>query len=72
MYDSVIVLAGDFGEEHVELVEQVAQVQGAVPGADVAVILGNHDAWYSLHSRRDTRSAGGLGRGAAVDEQLQL
>lgn len=67
-----IVASGDFGEEDVELVEQVAQVQCAVPGADVAVLLGNHDAWYSLHGRRDARGSRGPGRGAGVDEQLRL
>lgn len=33
---------GDFGEENVELVQSVANLQFAK-----AVILGNHDSWYT-------------------------
>ena len=41
--------AGDFGEENVPLVRSVAGVQGQLgEGVSVAVILGNHDAWFSM------------------------
>ncbi|KAL4434484.1 hypothetical protein ABPG75_000925 [Micractinium tetrahymenae] len=39
----VAVFVGDFGEENVQLIKQIA----AVP-CPKAVILGNHDAWFSL------------------------
>ncbi len=39
-----IGLAGDFGEEVIALVKRVADVP-----TPKAVILGNHDAWYTFH-----------------------
>lgn len=42
-------LAGDFGEEVVPLVSTISRVQGQLGGnTSVGVILGNHDAWYSM------------------------
>ena len=41
--------AGDFGEENIPLVRSVAAVQEQLgEGVSVAVILGNHDAWFSM------------------------
>jgi hypothetical protein len=36
----MVLLVGDFGEEHVQLVKQIAALSWPK-----AVILGNHDAW---------------------------
>eukprot|EP00216_Chloropicon_sp_CCMP2111_P005500 CAMPEP_0198247008 /NCGR_PEP_ID=MMETSP1446-20131203/46262_1 /TAXON_ID=1461542 ORGANISM="Unidentified sp, Strain CCMP2111" /NCGR_SAMPLE_ID=MMETSP1446 /ASSEMBLY_ACC=CAM_ASM_001112 /LENGTH=326 /DNA_ID=CAMNT_0043931333 /DNA_START=1457 /DNA_END=2437 /DNA_ORIENTATION=- len=44
----VALFVGDMGNEDVELVESIAQIQ-----LPKAVILGNHDAWNSLGRRRD-------------------
>lgn len=41
----LVLLVGDFGNEAVEVVQRVAQL--ALPKA---VVLGNHDAWYSATS----------------------
>ena len=38
----LVLLVGDFGNESVEVVRSIAQL-----GLPKAVILGNHDAWYS-------------------------
>ncbi|XP_015892809.3 uncharacterized protein LOC107426991 [Ziziphus jujuba] len=38
----LVLFTGDFGEENVELVQSVANLQFAK-----AVILGNHDSWYT-------------------------
>ncbi|KAL5537676.1 hypothetical protein UlMin_046180 [Ulmus minor] len=40
----LVLFTGDFGEEKVELVRSVANLKFAK-----AVILGNHDAWYTQH-----------------------
>ncbi|CAI7810765.1 unnamed protein product [Closterium sp. NIES-53] len=51
-YDGRNGRSGDFGEEQVQLVQQVAAVKAmmAAVGAhvEVAVILGNHDAWFHM------------------------
>ncbi|CAI5521865.1 unnamed protein product, partial [Closterium sp. Naga37s-1] len=48
----IVLFVGDFGEEQVQLVQQVAAVKammGAVGAqVEVAVILGNHDAWFHM------------------------
>ncbi|CAI5489010.1 unnamed protein product, partial [Closterium sp. Naga37s-1] len=48
----IILFVGDFGEEQVQLVQQVSAVKAmmAAVGAhvEVAVILGNHDAWFHM------------------------
>ncbi|PON88832.1 Calcineurin-like phosphoesterase domain, apaH type [Trema orientale] len=38
----LVLFTGDFGEENVELVQSVANLE-----FPKAVILGNHDAWYT-------------------------
>lgn len=43
----ITLLVGDFGNEDVELVEQIAGLP-----LPKAVILGNHDAWYSMTAKR--------------------
>ena len=55
----VAAFVGDFGNENLGLVERVAALEH-----EKAVILGNHDAWHTMYSRRRTR------RGR-VDEQLR-
>ena len=55
----VAVFVGDFGNENLGLVERVGALEH-----EKAVILGNHDAWHTMYSRRRTR------RGR-VDEQLR-
>ncbi|CAI5479923.1 unnamed protein product, partial [Closterium sp. Yama58-4] len=50
----IILFVGDFGEEQVQLVQQVAAVKGMMSAVgaqvEVAVILGNHDAWFHMFS----------------------
>ncbi|GAB4815730.1 hypothetical protein N2152v2_002776 [Parachlorella kessleri] len=48
----VAVFLGDFGEEDVEIIQRIAGVRHRK-----AVILGNHDAWYSLTERGRARLA---------------
>ena len=55
------LFVGDFGEEDVELVAEVARVPERK-----AVILGNHDAWYSASPTRRGNSVALDG----VEEQL--
>ncbi len=38
----LVLFVGDFGNESVEIVRQIAEIK-----LPKAVILGNHDAWYS-------------------------
>ncbi|KAK9826782.1 hypothetical protein WJX81_008513 [Elliptochloris bilobata] len=54
-----VILVGDFGEEDLELIYKVAVLQ--VPKA---VMLGNHDAWFSLTARSRTRWHRGTQRNA--------
>jgi hypothetical protein len=42
--DGALVRAGDFGEENVELVRDITNLE-----FPKAVILGNHDAWWSTY-----------------------
>ncbi|GJP44159.1 hypothetical protein CLOM_g3553 [Closterium sp. NIES-68] len=45
----IILFVGDFGEEQVGLVRQIAAVKAMMGGqVEVAVILGNHDAWFHM------------------------
>ncbi|GLI59666.1 hypothetical protein VaNZ11_001605 [Volvox africanus] len=48
------LLLGDFGNEDVALVRQVAEL-----GLPKAVILGNHDAWFSLTDRSGSQTRRG-------------
>ena len=57
------LFVGDFGEEDVELVAEVARVPERK-----AVILGNHDAWYSASPTRRGNSVALDG----VEEQLDI
>jgi len=41
------ILLGDFGDENLEVVQSVANVEFAK-----AVILGNHDAWFTRQFSR--------------------
>jgi hypothetical protein len=43
--DGACVRAGDFGEENVELVRDISNLD-----FPKAVILGNHDAWWSTYN----------------------
>lgn len=68
------LFVGDFGNENVQVVQQVAAID-----MPKAVILGNHDAWYSMSAARRQKAAvkrtlplptsGGGGAGAAGGEQ---
>ncbi|EIE19271.1 metallophosphoesterase, partial [Coccomyxa subellipsoidea C-169] len=66
------VFIGDFGEEAVGLIRRVADVR-----TPKAVILGNHDAWYSLTAwARNKWIMSGAARGdavyAGVTKQLEI
>jgi len=56
------LFVGDFGEEDVALCSQIARVPERK-----AVILGNHDGWYST-----TQRGKGAGSFRGVEEQLEL
>ncbi|GLC33778.1 hypothetical protein PLESTB_000114800 [Pleodorina starrii] len=49
------LLVGDFGNEDVRLVRQVAEL-----GLPKAVILGNHDAWFTMTGRSGAARRGGV------------
>lgn len=61
----LVLLVGDFGNEAVEVVQSVAQL--SLPKA---VILGNHDAWFTATAWG--RSLRGLDRTDRVQQQLDL
>lgn len=61
----LVLLVGDFGNEAVEVVQQVAQLD-----LPKAVILGNHDAWFTATAWG--RGLRGLDQRDRVTEQLQL
>jgi uncharacterized protein (TIGR04168 family) len=81
----IAVFVGDFGNENVDIVRQIASVQE--PSRKI-VMLGNHDAWYSLTPRGRARAvrvalsssslraiqsaSNSLGSYAAVEEMLDL
>ncbi|CAI5481600.1 unnamed protein product [Closterium sp. Yama58-4] len=55
----IILFVGDFGEEQVQLVRQVAAVKERMAAvgahAEVAVILGNHDAWFHMFRKESAQ-----------------
>jgi uncharacterized protein (TIGR04168 family) len=48
---SMVLFVGDFGNENVRLVKQISELQ-----LPKAVILGNHDAWYTMIPKRRKES----------------
>ncbi|MEO0869992.1 MAG: TIGR04168 family protein [Cyanobacteria bacterium J06642_11] len=63
----LVLFVGDFGNEAIELVRQVAQV--SLPKA---VILGNHDAWYVAGTKHRKRCPYDLSREDRVQQQLEV
>lgn len=61
----LVLLVGDFGNEAVELVQTIAQL-----GLPKAVILGNHDAWFTATAWG--RGLRGLDYTDRVQQQLDL
>ncbi|GIM12937.1 hypothetical protein Vretimale_16176 [Volvox reticuliferus] len=60
------LLVGDFGNEDVALVREVAKL-----GLPKAVILGNHDAWFSLTGRAGSQaSRGGVQQTRSAGDML--
>lgn len=62
----VAVFVGDFGEENVQLIKRIA----ALP-CPKAVILGNHDAWFSLTKNGRQRYARAMAASTALAAQQQ-
>ncbi|MEL6501645.1 MAG: TIGR04168 family protein, partial [Cyanobacteria bacterium J06623_1] len=61
------LFVGDFGNEAVEVVRQIASV--SVPKA---VVMGNHDAWYSASSWGRQKAPYNLDQEDRVQQQLDL
>jgi uncharacterized protein (TIGR04168 family) len=63
----LVLFVGDFGNEAVEIVRQIAAVK-----LPKAVILGNHDAWYSASSWGRQKSPYDHAKEDRVQQQLDL
>ena len=63
----LVLFVGDFGNEAVEVVRQIAEVD--IPKA---VILGNHDAWYSASSWGRSKAPYDQSQEDRVQQQLDL
>ncbi|KAL4419082.1 hypothetical protein ABPG77_002223 [Micractinium sp. CCAP 211/92] len=62
----IAVFVGDFGEENVQLIKRIA----ALP-CPKAVILGNHDAWFSLTKNGRQRYARAMAASTTLAAQQQ-
>lgn len=63
----LVLFVGDFGNESVEIVRQIAQL--TIPKA---VIMGNHDAWYSASSWGRQKAPYDQSKEDRVQQQLDL
>ena len=63
----LVLFVGDFGNEAVDIVQQVAAVE--IPKA---VIMGNHDAWYSASSWGKQKAPYDRSQEDRVQQQLDL
>jgi len=63
----LVLFVGDFGNEAVDVVNKIAQVK--IPKA---VIMGNHDAWYSASSWGKQKSPYDQSKEDRVQQQLDL
>lgn len=63
----LVLFVGDFGNEAVEIVRQIAAVK-----TPKAVILGNHDAWYSASSWGRQKAPYDQSKEDRVQQQLDL
>ncbi|MGL5077838.1 MAG: metallophosphoesterase, partial [Waterburya sp.] len=63
----LVLFVGDFGNEAVEIVRQIASVK-----LPKAVILGNHDAWYTASSWGRQKAPYNQAKEDRVQQQLDL
>lgn len=62
----LVLFVGDFGNEAVSIVQEIA----AVPSPK-AVILGNHDVWYTVNKRNQKRCPYDLAKEDRLQQQLE-